>query len=105
MKRSLAWACFGIALLWLFCPSQVTAQDMAFNGDFETGSYSHGWSLFGGNTSTTVALFQTKLGVNSLCLKRMPGYSTNNGGIEQDVHLIAGQTYLFFANIATYETG
>jgi hypothetical protein len=91
--------------MWLLCPGPAAAQDMIFNGDYQTGSYSHGWTLFGGNANTIVALFQTKIGVNSLCLKRMPGYSNNNGGFEQDVHLIAGTTYKFFANIATYETG
>ncbi|MFH2001510.1 MAG: hypothetical protein ABIK28_17640, partial [Planctomycetota bacterium] len=75
------------------------AQNVSFNGDFETGAYSHGWTLFGGNTGTTIATFGTGVGDPSYCLKRMPG-SPNNGGIEQEVHLIGGETYNFYANIA-----
>jgi hypothetical protein len=48
-----------------------------------------------------MATFQTVFNNNSLCLKRMPGPPSNNGGIEQDVHLIGGETYIFFANIAS----
>jgi hypothetical protein len=100
MKRSLIWACFGVAAIWLLCASPATAQEMVYNGDLETGSYTHGWTLFGGNANTKMATFQTKYNVNSLCLKRRPGPPSDNGGLETDVHLIGGETYLFTANIA-----
>jgi hypothetical protein len=91
--------------MWLLFPTQAAAQNIAINGDFETGFHSHGWTLFGGNQNSKVDQFQTKDGVDSLCLKRMPGAPDDNGGLEQLVHLVGGETYVFNADIAAEETG
>ena len=83
----------------------LRAQEVVFNGDFETESYSPMWTLTGGNLHTEIAVFQTVLGQNSNCLKRRPGTPDDNGGIQQQVHLFAGITYKFSANIAAEECG
>lgn len=99
MKQLSLYACFVIALTMLF-GSAVIAQNVSFNGDFETGSHSHGWTLVGGNTYTTMATFTTSINADpSWTVKRRPG-APDNGGIEQEVHLIGGETYLFSANVA-----
>jgi len=100
MKQPFLWACLGVGALLLLAAPDAAAQSSAFNGDFETGSYTHGWTLFGGNTNTITAMFQTKVNESSLCLKRRPGPPSDNGGIEQEVHLIGGVNYLFTANVA-----
>lgn len=101
MKAVIAAAC----LLILFSAVELQAQSVAVNGDFETNSISPSWELYGGNTYTQVASYQTVAGVTSLCLKRRPGTPNSNGGISQDVHLIGGMSYRFSANIACVETG
>jgi len=73
---------------------------MVFNGDLETGTLTHGWSLFGGNANTTVTTFATVVNKPSLCVKRRPGPPGDNGGIEQEVHLLGGVSYTFTANVA-----
>jgi hypothetical protein len=100
MKKTLWLASLGAAVLFL-CSSPLAAQEVVFNGDFELGTYSPTWTLTGGNTYTQIAYFQTKLGQNSLCLKRRPGPPSSNGGIEQNVHLIGGVMYVFTADIAS----
>ena len=100
MKWSLMVACFSVALLiFLFSPA-ATAQEMVYNGDFATGSYNDGWTLFGGNQYTQMAVFQVTYGDTSWCLKRRPGPPNSNGGIETTVGLLGGVTYSFSANIA-----
>jgi hypothetical protein len=105
MKKAFVLVCCGAAALLFLCASPVAAQEVVFNGDFETNSYTSLWSLFGGNQYTTIATYQTVYGVNSLCLKRRPGNPNSNGGIEQEVHLLGGITYNFSASIAATETG
>ena len=100
MKKTFRLASLGVAVLFL-CSSPLAAQEMVFNGDFELGTYSPMWTLTGGNAYTKIAYFQTKLGLNSLCLKRQPGTPSSNGGIEQSVHLIGGVMYVFKADIAS----
>ena len=78
----------------------LQGQDVVLNGDFETGSYDPMWKLTGGNTWTFVLEFETVAGVPSLCLRRRPGYSHGNGGIEMDVHLFGDVEYSFKADIA-----
>lgn len=96
----------------LICPlalvvftTPLMAQEVVFNGDFETESYTSLWILTGGNLHTEIATFETILGKNSPCLKRRPGLPDDNGAIEQQVHLFGGMTYKFSANIAAEECG
>ncbi|MHC4943984.1 MAG: hypothetical protein ACYTG7_13295 [Planctomycetota bacterium] len=95
------WLCFGVAGVALLFASFAAAQEVVFNGDYETGDYVHGWTLTGGNAHTVVAKFQTVQYQNSLCLKRRPGTPNDNGGIQQELHLFEGITYVFSANIAS----
>ena len=99
MKKLFLLASLGVAVLFL-CSGPVSAQNAVFNGDFQIGNYTPPWTLTGGNAYTQTAYFQTKLGVNSLSLKRRPGPPNSNGGIEQDIHLIGGVMYVFKADIA-----
>jgi len=100
MKWSHAWAFLGAAGLLLLCAPSAGAQEMVFNGDFETGSLNHGWTLFGGNANTITTTFAVVYNQPSLCVKRKPGTPGDNGGIQQEVHLLGGVTYAFSANIA-----
>ncbi len=90
---------FGIIALLFLCGGALFAQGAVFNGDFETGSYAPMWTLTGGNANTVLALFESKVGFKSWCLKRMTGTPSNNGGFEQTVHLVGGVTYVFSADI------
>lgn len=105
MRRPLILTCFGIAALIFLGATHADAQNIAFNGDFETGAHTDGWTLKGGNTHTTIALFESTIGKKSLCLKRRPGTPSSNGGLEQQVHLLGGVTYNFSADIVAEETG
>jgi len=87
------------ALLFLATP-QAMAQERVFNGDFQTASYTHGWTLFGGNTYTETAKFALGSPTGTWCLKRRPGPPSSNGGIEAMVPLDGGVTYTFSADIA-----
>ena len=82
--------------------NNLLAQDVVFNGDFETGILSPSWILFGGNKHTQITLFETVQGQESLCLKRRPGPPDGDGGIECGVHLQEGVLYFFSARIAAY---
>jgi hypothetical protein len=99
MKRF--WLSFGIAGVAFLLASFAAAQEVAFNGDFETGDHAHGWTLTGGNAHTTTVEFQTVQYKKSLCLKRRPGPPNDNGGIQQELHLFAGITHVFSADIAS----
>ncbi len=105
MKRILFRAALGAVVLIGFCAGSLYAQNVAFNGDFETGSYSPMWTLTGGNQQTLIAKFQVKIGDYSYCLKRRPGKYNDNGGFEQEVHLFEGVLYQFKADIASMEAG
>lgn len=95
---------FTLLLLLAAGSSSLLGQEIVLNGDFETGSYDPMWMLTGKNTWTFVLEFETVAGVPSLCLRRRPGYSDGNGGIEMDVHLFGGVEYSFKADIASMET-
>ena len=99
MRKTLWLASLGAAVLFL-CSGPLPAQETVFNGDFQLGNYTPPWTLTGGNAYTQVTYFQTKLGVNSLSLKRRPGPPNSNGGITQDLYLIGGVMYVFTADIA-----
>ena len=99
------WSAILFLLSFLTVEIPATGQEIVFNGDFETGSLSHGWNLTNGNELTETAVFGTVMGSPSLCLKRCPGTPLNNGGFEQQVHLLGGVTYTFSANIAAAESG
>lgn len=101
MKTVVAAAC----VLILLSAAELQAQNVTVNGDFETSSITPTWELFGGNTYTQIATFQTVVGVPSLCMKRRPGSPNSNGGISQWVHLIGGKNYTFSASVACVETG
>jgi hypothetical protein len=102
---------FQLRLLWsaaallLMAAAPLNAQEIACNGDFELNDWEPMWTLTGGNAHTQIAMFQTVIGVNSLCLKRRPGTPNDNGGIAQTVHLMEGVVYHFGADIAAVESG
>jgi len=100
MRKNVITACFVLAGLTVLFNSTLDAQNVVFNGDFETTSYSPMWTLSGGNVNTQMAFFATKLGAPNYCIKRRPGPPSNNGALQQDIHLLAGETYIFSADVA-----
>jgi len=105
MKRAKVFACFGAIALLYMCATPLQAQNVVLNGDLETESILPLWGLHGGNSNTTMVKFQTVVGVNSWCMKRRPGSPNDNGGIEQEVHLIGGIDYSIVVNVAVVESG
>lgn len=105
MKKHFVLACLWAATLIFISTGSLNAQEIVFNGDFETKAYSPMWTLTGGNAHTTVAYYQTVVGEYSYCMRRMPGLPNDNGGIEQQVHLMEGDSYLFSVDIAVTESG
>ena len=105
MKKHCVFLFISTAAFLVLFATPLTAQEIVFNGDFETESYSPMWNLTGGNLHTEIATFETVLGQNSTCLKRRPGTPEDNGGIGQLVHLFGGMQYSFTANIAAEECG
>ena len=99
MRTKIRLASLGVAALLFLCSGPLWAQNMSFNGDFEVGSIAPSWTLTGGNLYTQLTTFQTKVGVDSLCIKRQPGPPSSNGNIEQTVQLIGGVQYVFTADI------
>jgi hypothetical protein len=85
----------------LFCIGTAGAQEVVFNGDFETGALTSSWKLTGENDFTEITAFDTEMWEFSLALKRRPGPPDGNGGLEQQVHMVAGSLYLFQASIAS----
>ena len=100
MTKLLAMASLVVALIAFSASGVLNAQEIVFNGDFETKSYTPFWTLNGGNVHTELDWFQTVLYQTSFCLKRMPGPPDDNGGIEQSVYLVQGISYVFNADIA-----
>ena len=99
MRRAVAALLLPLLVAW--APAQESERSLVPNGDFETGSYSHGWTLFGGNVYTEMAKFQTSItGSPSWALKRRPGTPSSNGGLQTDVPLTGGETYTFNAWVA-----
>ena len=101
MRRLLLTGLLSAVALLFLSASPVLAQGAVYNGDFETGTLAPGWTLVGGNTYTQLVLFETKPGNKSYGLKRRPGPPSNNGGIEQTIHLVGGVTYVFEADIVS----
>lgn len=99
MKKLLVGA--GVCLLFLFASqSDALAQTATPNGDIELEALGS-WKLFGNNTVQGVVKYDVNGdGNNSWCWRRKPGTDGCNGGIEQDVYLIAGVTYQFDADVA-----
>ena len=75
----------------------LLAQNAVCNPFFNTKDLQH-WS---GDDPTLIAgPGNAAWGVEYYCARKNPGSPDNNGSMTQDVHLIAGYTYLFSANIA-----
>jgi hypothetical protein len=47
-----------------------------------------------------VVVGPASLGMDYYCVRKYPGSPSNNGALEQDVHLLGGVTYVFSADIA-----
>lgn len=75
----------------------LQAQNPVCNPYFSTMDLIH-WD--GDDPSLTCILGNTNWGVDNYCCKKSPGSPYNNGSITQEVHLMAGWTYQFSANIA-----
>jgi len=102
MLKPIVAAVAAAAVLLLFAPSPAVAQDMALNGNFELQDYGP-WTIYGGNTGTSLVQDDVNNnGTATWCLERKPGTPDGNGGIQQDVLLVAGVTYQFDADIKYY---
>jgi hypothetical protein len=73
------------------------AQNAVANPYFSTMNMKH-WT--GDDPSLICVPGNINLGMDWYCLRKNPGSPDNNGTVTQDVHLIAGYTYQFSANIA-----
>jgi len=105
MRKFILFNFLALTVLLLMA-TNATAQSTIFNGDFETGSYSPMWTLTGNNAATIISTFATVKGQpSSLCLRRMPGTPSNNGGLEQKVFLVGGVKYNCTVNAAVYKSG
>ena len=85
-------------LALVILPGTGTAQTATLNPGFETYTMQH-WT--GTDSTYVVTLGSSTLGMVSYCLRKFPGTPDNNGAVSQSVHLLAGQTYEFRANIAS----
>ena len=99
---------FGIgaaALFLLFlAPGAVLGQNVVPNGDFELQDLGL-WEMTGDNGWVKIKDYDVNgNGQITWCWKRKPGLNSGqpfgNGGLKQDVHLIAGVTYEFNADVA-----
>ena len=84
-------------ILAVLLAPQLSAQNAVCNPQFSTFDIQH-W--VGTDPTYEVAIGPQYLGMDYMALKKRPGASANNGSITQEVHLIAGHTYDFSANIA-----
>lgn len=101
MKTMFLPILIGVAVVILISPCELRGQGAVLNGDFETQDYTPLWTLTGGNTFIQVVHEESTAGNDSWCIKRTPGTPSNNGGIQQSVHLIGGVTYVFDADIVS----
>lgn len=97
-----------LALLLLFLGSgEALAQNVVANGGFELMDYG-AWVKSGQNQGAEFVRYDTSgNGQQSWCLKRKPGTGFpvgGNGGPAQDVVLIGGVTYDFYARICYIAT-
>jgi len=100
MKAVLFGAVLCSALLFLLAGG-LTAQSMVANGDYDLEELGDHWTLYGNNDKQNVILYDvTGDGKTSYCNKWKPGSNQGNGGITQEVYMIAGQEYQFDADIA-----
>lgn len=97
MKRVLLCLSMGVLVFMVFGGLEVQAQNAVANPFFTTMDLQH-WTATDPSYTCVVS---TNLGMEYYCLKKFPGTPSNNGAIKQDVHLIAGNTYEFSANIAS----
>lgn len=98
--RKLIWltSCSALLLL-LFSGGEAMAQNTAANGDFELQD-TEPWVKTGSNDGAKILMYDVNgNGSTSLCWSRQPGSNKGNGGITQDVILIAGTTYDFTADV------
>lgn len=94
-------------LLWFFlvggsvflgmCGPTLQAQNAVCNPIFSTTNIQH-WTCDA--PSIAVVYGNPSWGMTMYCCRKNPGLPDNNASLFQDVHLIAGYTYQFSANIA-----
>jgi len=101
LRRILSGAALATAAFLFLAsgPAWGQSEGAVLNGDFETGAYAPQWTLTGGNSHTQIVKWATSAEETSWCLKRRPG-NPENGGIQQNVYLMAGITYIFSADVA-----
>lgn len=97
---------FGAAALFLLllAPGMAYGNNVVPNEGFELQELGL-WVMTGDNGWTNLKEYDTNGdGTESWCWKRKPGLDGGqpfgNGGLEQSVHLIAGVTYEFNADVA-----
>jgi len=85
--------------LMLVCCGMAGAQAIISDGEFDTRSWDV-WEQVVGHNGGQFVNFTTDGVNNSMCYKKPSALGGGNGSIVQQVDLIAGVTYDFFANIA-----
>jgi hypothetical protein len=101
LKSTAAIAFFAVGF-FILGVTPLSAQDMASNGNFELQALG-AWSTNGQNTGALMVQHDvTGGGTASYCWERTPGTNGGNGGLEQNVLLVAGVTYQFDAVVKYY---
>lgn len=102
MFKVIVTAALGFAVLCFWAPPDLSAQDMALNGNFELGDLGP-WTTSGSNYLTTMEMWDVQgTGTASWTYKREPGTDVGNGSFLQDVLLIGGVTYTLEAHVCYY---
>jgi hypothetical protein len=98
MNKACIFLFLGAFALVFFIGPPAKAQNAVANPCFTTTDLQH-WSY----EDPTYACVpgNSSLGMTLYCARKNPGSPDNNGAMEQQVHLIAGNTYEFSANIAS----
>lgn len=97
MRKLIIGFSMGMLAFTVFSGLPLHAQNAVANPFFSTFDLQH-WTAT--DSSYSCMLGSTNLGMDYYCLRKFPGFPSNNGAITQQVHLVAGNTYEFSANIA-----
>ena len=97
MRKRVFGFSVGMLAFTVFSGLPLQAQNAVANPFFSTYDLQH-WTAT--DPTYSCILGDTNLGMDYYCLRKYPGLPSNNGAMTQQVHLVAGNTYEFSANIA-----
>lgn len=97
MRRLIFPIFLGIVVFAALSSPELVGQNAVCNPIFQTQNLQH-WN----NLDPTLAVVTgpSNLGMDGYCVQKYPGTPSNNNSMTQEVHLLAGFTYDFSADIA-----